>query len=75
MEHGYTKLLKGPQAFASILHALGVPASHLMAYLIIFDRITGGLRRPARRICPAGQRSDGECPASCYVQCALAVRF
>jgi len=30
MEHGYTKLHKGPEAFSSILHALGVFGPHLM---------------------------------------------
>jgi putative oxidoreductase len=43
MEHGYAKLLKGPEAFASILHALGVPAPHLMAWLTILTELLGGL--------------------------------
>jgi uncharacterized membrane protein YphA (DoxX/SURF4 family) len=43
MEHGYAKLLKGPEAFASILHALGVPAPHLMAWLTILTELPGGL--------------------------------
>jgi putative oxidoreductase len=42
MEHGYAKLLKGPEAFASILHALGVPAPHLMAWLTILVELLGG---------------------------------
>ena len=42
MEHGYAKLLKGPQVFASILHALGVPASHWMAWLTILTELLGG---------------------------------
>jgi len=42
MEHGYAKLLKGPAAFASILHALGVPAPHLMAGLTILTELLGG---------------------------------
>ena len=42
MEHGYTKLLKGPEAFASILHALNVPAPHLMAWLTILTEFLGG---------------------------------
>jgi len=42
MEHGYTKLLKGPEAFASILHALNVPAPHLMAWLTILTELLGG---------------------------------
>lgn len=43
MEHGFAKLLKGPHAFAAILHALGVPAPNLMAYLTILIEIGGGL--------------------------------
>jgi putative oxidoreductase len=43
MEHGYAKLLKGPEAFAAILHALNVPAPHLMAWLTIWTELLGGL--------------------------------
>jgi putative oxidoreductase len=42
MEHGYAKLLKGPMAFASILHALNVPSPHLMAWLTILTELIGG---------------------------------
>lgn len=43
MEHGYTKLLKGPEAFASILHVLNVPAPLLTAWLTILTEFVGGL--------------------------------
>ena len=43
IEHGYAKLLHGPETFASILHALGVPAPHLMAWLTILTELLGGL--------------------------------
>jgi putative oxidoreductase len=43
MEHGYAKLLKGPETFACILHALNVPAPHLMAWLTIATELLGGL--------------------------------
>jgi putative oxidoreductase len=43
MEHGYAKLSRGPEAFATILHALGVPAPHLMAWLTILTELLGGL--------------------------------
>jgi hypothetical protein len=33
--HGYAKLAKGPDAFVAILHAIGVPAPYLMAWLTI----------------------------------------
>jgi putative oxidoreductase len=42
MEHGFAKLSKGPDAFAAILHAIGVPAPHLMAWITILIEIGGG---------------------------------
>jgi putative oxidoreductase len=43
MEHGFAKLSKGPDAFAAILHALTVPAPHLMAWVTILTELLGGL--------------------------------
>jgi putative oxidoreductase len=43
MQHGFAKLAKGPEAFAAILHAIGVPAPHLMAWLTILIEVLGGL--------------------------------
>jgi putative oxidoreductase len=43
MEHGFAKLSKGPEAFAGILHTIGVPAPHLMAWLTILTELIGGL--------------------------------
>jgi putative oxidoreductase len=43
MQHGFAKLEKGPAAFAVILHAIGVPAPHLMAWLTILVEVFGGL--------------------------------
>jgi putative oxidoreductase len=43
MEHGFAKLSRGPEAFAAILQALGVPAPHLMAWLTILTELVGGL--------------------------------
>jgi putative oxidoreductase len=43
MEHGFAKLSKGPEVFAGILHAIGVPAPHLMAWLAILTELIGGL--------------------------------
>ena len=43
MEHGLAKLLRGPEAFATILHTMGVPAPHLMAWLTILTELIGGL--------------------------------
>jgi putative oxidoreductase len=43
MEHGYAKLSKGPEVFATILHSIGVPAPHFMAWLTILTELIGGL--------------------------------
>jgi putative oxidoreductase len=43
MQHGFAKLSKGPEAFAAILHTIGVPAPHLMAWLTILIEVFGGL--------------------------------
>ena len=43
MEHGYAKLTRGPEVFAAILHAMGVPAPHFMAWLTILTELIGGL--------------------------------
>jgi putative oxidoreductase len=43
MAHGFAKLSKGPVAFAGLLHALGVPAPHVMAWVTILVEILGGL--------------------------------
>ena len=39
MEHGLAKLFKGPENFAAILHAIGVPASYFMAWLTILTEL------------------------------------
>jgi putative oxidoreductase len=43
MQHGFAKLSKGPETFAIVLHAIGVPAPHLMAWLTILIEVFGGL--------------------------------
>ncbi len=43
MEHGFAKLSHGPEAFAVILQAIGVPAPHLTAWLTILTELIGGL--------------------------------
>jgi putative oxidoreductase len=42
IEHGYAKLSRGPDAFAAILNALGVPAPHVMAWATIAVEVLGG---------------------------------
>ncbi len=43
MQHGFAKLLRGPDHFAAILQALGTPAPHFMAWVSILTEIFGGL--------------------------------
>jgi putative oxidoreductase len=43
MEHGYAKLARGPDDFANILHALGMPASTLLAWATVLVELIGGL--------------------------------
>lgn len=43
LEHGLAKWSKGPAAFAGILHAAGVPAPHLMAWMTIATEVFGGV--------------------------------
>jgi putative oxidoreductase len=42
LAHGYSKLAHGPLHFAVILHALGVPAPELMAWVTIVTEVVGG---------------------------------
>lgn len=42
MQHGFAKLLRGPDMFAGILAAIGVPAPELMSWLTVALEIVGG---------------------------------
>ena len=42
LAHGYAKLSRGPESFAIVLHTLGVPASHVMAWLTTLVELIGG---------------------------------
>jgi putative oxidoreductase len=41
--HGYAKVVNGPERFGASLHALGVPASHVMAWATVGFELLGGL--------------------------------
>ena len=41
--HGLAKLQKGPENFVNILHAIGTPLPHFMAWLTILVELLGGL--------------------------------
>lgn len=43
MEHGFAKIAHGPENFANILHALGVPFPTIMAGATIAVELLGGL--------------------------------
>jgi len=43
IEHGYAKLARGPDSFAGILHALGMPAPMLLSWTTIIVELLGGL--------------------------------
>ena len=43
IQHGVAKVLKGPDAFAGILHMIGLPGPHFMAWLTILTEVFGGL--------------------------------
>ena len=43
VEHGFAKIARGPDSFAAILQALGVPAPHFMAWFSIMTELLGGL--------------------------------
>ena len=42
LAHGLAKLSRGPEEFANILHAMGVPAAHFMAWVTILTEVLGG---------------------------------
>src|ERR1700757_1727247 len=42
IQHGWAKIVKGPDAFATILQVLHVPFPHLSAYLTISVELLGG---------------------------------
>jgi putative oxidoreductase len=42
VQHGWAKIIKGPEAFAAILQSLHVPLPHLAAYLTISVELLAG---------------------------------
>lgn len=43
LEHGFAKLLRGPDHFTAIVHAIGMPMPSMFAWLTILVEIFGGL--------------------------------
>jgi putative oxidoreductase len=42
MAHGYAKIVKGPDHFVTVLHALSVPAPEIMGWATILIELVGG---------------------------------
>jgi len=40
--HGYAKLSRGPETFAVVLHTIGIPMPHLLAWLTTLVELIGG---------------------------------
>jgi len=43
MAHGFAKLSRGPDSFAAILHAIGIPFPYFMAWTTILTEVLGGI--------------------------------
>ena len=43
IQHGYAKLVRGPDAFIAVLHAIPVPVPFLLGWTTIFVELTGGV--------------------------------
>jgi putative oxidoreductase len=43
IEHGHAKLARGPDNFANILHALGIPAPTFLSWATVLVELLGGL--------------------------------
>src|SRR5262249_23316408 len=43
IQQGYAKLVRGPEDFIGVLHAMGLPLSFLLGWLTIVLELVGGL--------------------------------
>ena len=43
MQHGYAKLARGPEDFANVLHAMGLPVPFILGWATIIVELVGGL--------------------------------
>ena len=75
MEHGFSKLAKGPEAFANILQALGVPAPYFMAWFTILVEVLGGLAVILGAFATLASLSMAAVSFGCYVHRASALRI
>ena len=75
LEHGFAKLARGPDAFANILQAMGVPEPHFMAWDHHTGRNTGCFNTNSARFRKAGQLTDGCGSFGSHVHRASALRI
>ena len=75
VQHGYAKLIKGPEAFAAILQSLAcsLPASVRVPH--DFGRVAGRSGASFRRVCRMGKRADDRGAANRDVYGPSALRF
>jgi putative oxidoreductase len=43
MQHGYAKLVRGPEDFIGVLHAMGLPIPFILGWATIIAELVGGL--------------------------------
>ena len=75
MEHGFAKLGRGSDSFAAILHAIGVPAPHFMAWVDDTDRNIRRFSDFSGRFRCACQPTDGRNFIGRHVYRASALRI
>src|SRR3984885_12656825 len=67
VQHGWAKIVKGPEAFAAILQSLHVPFPHLSAYLTISVELLGGAAFLFGAYIAWASVPAGRGPANCHV--------
>jgi putative oxidoreductase len=75
LQHGVAKLSRGPEAFAVILHAVGVAAPHFMAWISILTELFGGLAILMGAFVTLASATDGDPVVGGDFHCASAQRI
>lgn len=52
MQHGYAKLVRGPEDFINVLHAMGLPVPSILGWTTIIVEFVGGLMILAGALIP-----------------------
>src|SRR5215469_9229943 len=74
MEHGYAKVARGPEKYASILHCAGCACSRPPGLGDDSRRVVGRASCASRRLHPASEHTDGDRAARGDLHCAFAER-